>query len=182
MVSLDREKELFCAIVSVLFVLDEPVEAERLGRVLNEEPKKITRAIKFYADSLEAVGLAIIKAGKKFQLAADKKNFKYLERLFDGGKKFKPGKASLEILAIVAYKPGITREQIDLIRGVNSYYTIRDLMVKGLIEYSKGDKKKLRGIYPSLKLLQTLGVRRLSELDDFQKINQNKLIDDLIGE
>ena len=42
--------------------------------------------------------------------------------------------ASLEALAIIAYKQPVTRPEIDEIRGVNSDGVVRNLLSKGLIE------------------------------------------------
>ena len=42
--------------------------------------------------------------------------------------------ASLEALAIVAFKQPITRPEIDEVRGVNSDGVVRNLLSKGLIE------------------------------------------------
>jgi segregation and condensation protein B len=44
------------------------------------------------------------------------------------------GKAGAETLAIVLYKEPVSRAEIDRIRGVNSAFILRNLMVKGLVK------------------------------------------------
>ena len=42
--------------------------------------------------------------------------------------------SALEVLAIIAYNAPITRLEIDNIRGINSSYALRKLLIKGLIK------------------------------------------------
>jgi chromosome segregation and condensation protein ScpB len=44
------------------------------------------------------------------------------------------GKSSLETLTIILYKSPIAKPEIDYIRGVNSNYILRNLLVRGLVE------------------------------------------------
>ncbi len=67
------------------------------------------------------------------------------------------------------YGNDVTRAKIDYIRGVNSSFTLRALLVRGLIE-RKGDKNRF--IYsPSMDLLSNLGVGKIADLPDYEKIN-----------
>ena len=58
----------------------------------------------------------------------------YYKKIIDIDYNDKLTSSSLEVLAIIAYNPNITRFEIDTIRGVNSSYIIRKLLIKGLIE------------------------------------------------
>ena len=46
------------------------------------------------------------------------------------------GKAGLETISIILYKGPISRAEIDYIRGVQSNFILRNLLVRGLIEKS----------------------------------------------
>jgi segregation and condensation protein B len=48
------------------------------------------------------------------------------------------GKAGLETLAIILYREPISRAEIDRIRGVNSTFALRTLLLRGLIERAPG--------------------------------------------
>ena len=54
-------------------------------------------------------------------------------------------KASLETLSIIIYKNTASRAEIDYIRGVNSSFILRNLLVRGLIEREaqRGEDRKL---------------------------------------
>ena len=82
----------------------------------------------------------------------------------------------LEVLAIVLYKGPLSKIEIDYVRGVNSVFTLRNLLVRGLVERA-AIKNSGGFIYrPTFQLLQFLGVKSLEELPEkdyfAQKINE----------
>ena len=83
-------------------------------------------------------------------------------------------KASLEALSIVLYKNGVSRAEIDYIRGVNSSFTLRALSIRGLIEKTIDTKDNRRYIYkPSFELMSYMGIKSMEELPDYQEINNS---------
>jgi len=84
------------------------------------------------------------------------------------------GRAGLEILATVIYRSPISRADIDYIRGVNSSFSLRNLLVRGLVERKTNPKDGRSYLYsPSFRFLQFLGVtdvKKLPEYENFSKI------------
>jgi segregation and condensation protein B len=74
-------------------------------------------------------------------------------------------KASAETLAIVAYSPGISKSQIEFVRGVNASYSLRALQMRGLIE-QKGSGRAT-GYWPTLSVLEHFGVSRIEDLPEY---------------
>ena len=73
------------------------------------------------------------------------------------------------------YRGPITRSEIDFVRGVNSSFILRNLLVRGLVmrEPDPTDMRALR-YSASPELLMHLGVARREDLPDYQTI-QNEL-------
>lgn len=70
------------------------------------------------------------------------------------------------------YGNDVTRGVIDYIRGVNSSFILRSLLVRGLIERKPYEKDKKRFAYtPTIELLASLGVQKVQDLPDYEKIN-----------
>ena len=63
-----------------------------------------------------------------------KENYDYIYPIFDKRSKPNLSQAALEVLAIIAYNPKITRAEIEAIRGVNSDGTIYKLLEYELIQ------------------------------------------------
>jgi segregation and condensation protein B len=75
-------------------------------------------------------------------------------------------RASLETLAVVAYKQPVTRHQVSSIRGVDSDGVLRALTERGLVEEVGRDDGPGRPVLygTSSLFLERLGLRSLSDL------------------
>lgn len=79
-------------------------------------------------------GFEIIKVNDGYQMCTNKDYYEYIYPILDKRSKPNLSNAALESLAIIAYNPGITRAEIESIRGVNSDATIYKLLEYNLIE------------------------------------------------
>ena len=78
------------------------------------------------------------------------------------------GKAALETLTIVLYKGPISKPEVDYIRGVNSGFILRNLLVRGLVERIPSPKSERSFLYrPSFDLLSHLGISRIEDLPEY---------------
>ncbi|MES2623596.1 MAG: SMC-Scp complex subunit ScpB [Patescibacteria group bacterium] len=81
------------------------------------------------------------------------------------------GKSALETLTIILYQGPITRSKIDHIRGVNSQFILRNLLMRGLISRVSDPSDDRSFVYtPSLDLLTHLGVSKIEDLPDFENV------------
>lgn len=77
-------------------------------------------------------------------------------------------KAALETLAIVAYKGPVRRAEIDYVRGVNSSFMLRNLLMRGLIERKRDTHHTRWYQYAvSADFLKFLGFASLADLPDY---------------
>ncbi|OGM90620.1 hypothetical protein A3A20_00685 [Candidatus Wolfebacteria bacterium RIFCSPLOWO2_01_FULL_45_19] len=78
--------------------------------------------------------------------------------------------AATETLSVVAYAGPISRAQIEYIRGVNSSFILRSLMMRGLIERNSDPKRQNVYLYTaSFELLKKLGLDSAAKLPDYAK-------------
>ena len=75
------------------------------------------------------------------------------------------GKAGAETLAIILYREPVSRAEIDRIRGVNSSFILRNLMIRGLVERKARKGSQVYSITPQL--LQHLGVEQKYDLSRY---------------
>ena len=80
------------------------------------------------------------------------------------------GKAGLETLAIVLYRSPITRTEINYIRGVNSNYILRNLLVRGLIEKDEHSTARSTMYKPTFELLSYMGVSKVEDLPEYTSV------------
>lgn len=126
---------LTALIEALLFVATTPVSISQLSSALNETDTNILAAVEnlqtYYKSNS---GLRIQQNRHKFQLTTSPDLAEVIERFLSIEITSTLSQASLEAMAIIAYKQPITRPIIDEIRGVNSDGVVRNLLSKGLIE------------------------------------------------
>lgn len=158
---------------SMLFSIGEPISIEKLAKTLSKNQGLIKKAIDELVEDYEKEnrGLRIIKKGEKIQLVSSPENSQYIEKLIKDELQEDLTPASLEALAIVAYRGPITRAEIEEIRGVNCSYILRNLLIRGLIE-RKGLLEDARAyIYEiSFDFLKKLGLSSIEELPEYKKL------------
>lgn len=123
------------AIESLLFVSGEPLSMKELHNNL-EIPTKIIESVinEMIIDyEEENRGIKLISINGGYQLVSKPQNSDSVQKLLKKNKRQSLSQASLESLAIIAYKQPITRVDIDEIRGVKSESAIQRLIERDLI-------------------------------------------------
>jgi len=131
---MDRE-DVKSIIESLLFVADGPQTLQRFVEVLDGVDKETIQAVLQELQSecdAERHGVRLVEVAGGFQLRTAKNNADWVKK-FLGGRPARMGKATLETLAIVAYRQPITRAEIEAIRGVDVDGVIATLLERNLI-------------------------------------------------
>lgn len=165
------EKPLSAKIEALLFTSASPVTINQLSNALEKSEKEIQTALEelasFYSTSRY---LALQWHGKRVQLVTSSEVSNIIENFLGIEVTSTLSQASLEALAIIAYRQPITRPQIDEIRGVNSDGVVRNLLSKGLIEEVGRDEGVGRAILygTTSDFLSYFGIASLDELPAFE--------------
>ncbi len=160
-------------ILSVLFAASKPVLISELAEVLGDE-NKIKEAITELASQNKDAGIIILAINDKVQLATNPDNSIPVKKFLSLELREKLTDAALETLAIIVYKQPISKAEIENIRGVNSQYILRHLLIRGLIEkIASSTDKRSQNYRPTLELMQHLGIKDIKELPDFEELTKN---------
>lgn len=134
------------ALHALLFAAGEPLSKQEIAKLLDIKPAEVKTALKALTASLEGSGVALIETEHAVELRTAPEAAPLVKKLRESELARDLGKASLETLAIIAYRTGSSRSEIDWVRGVNSSASIRTLLLRGLIEGSEdpNDKRRIR--------------------------------------
>ena len=184
--SLERDEPLLKAqsagersaiIEALIYVSDEPLNAKTIAEVLKEDEQTVEAAIAGLATEFNgrASGLQLREVAGGWQFATRPEYHEHVRAFLKSRPSAKLSLASLETLAVIAYKQPITVPEILDIRGVQSPSSIKTLLDKKLI-VAKG-RKEAAGrpmMYGTSKeFLIQFGLKDLSELpsiEDFQDL------------
>lgn len=131
-------EKLLCA---VLFASQEYQTARSLREILGEQwdVAHLRQMVKSLNRGFEASDLPfeITEVESSFRIRTLPKYFPWVRKLFKDSSPRRLSQASLETLAIVAYKQPITKAEVESIRGVNVDGSIKTLLDKKLIDIGK---------------------------------------------
>lgn len=150
---------------ALLFASGEPLEKKRLAALLGVKDAELAVVLKALADSLKGTGVALVETDTEAELRTAPLAAGFVKKLRESELARDLGKASMETLAVIAYREGATRGEIDWVRGVNSSASLRTLLLRGLIEGREDERDKRRVRYSlTTEALAHLGIARASEL------------------
>ena len=164
--------ELEKKIEAILFWRGEPISRKKLAEILKTGQTEINEAIEKLKENLRDRGIVLVENGNDITLGTAPELSSLIEKLQKEELNKELSKASLETLSIILYKSGVSRAEIDYIRGVNSSFILRALSVRGLVEREMDPKDNRRYIYkPSFELMSYMGIKSLEELPDWAEVN-----------
>lgn len=153
---------------AMLFVAEDPIPATELAEVMELPLSEVEAELAAFAQSLhqEKRGLVLRELGGGWRLFTHPDARSYLERFAASERNARLSKASLETLAVVAYKQPVSRGQVSEIRGVDSERALRTLERRGLIaEVGTAPGPGQAFLYGTTPLfLEKMGLRALEEL------------------
>jgi|TARA_Y100000310_G_scaffold345555_1_gene466529 segregation and condensation protein B len=160
-------------IEALLFFKGEPVTVIDLSRILDTSEESVKQALSKLEQVFENRGVALMQKGGLVELRTAPQASKLIEAMQKEELTKDLGKAGTETLAIVLYKGPIARSEIEYIRGVNSQFILRNLMIRGMIERVHNPKDKRAFIYkPTFELLSFLGIKKVEELPEFNHVQK----------
>ena len=170
---------LSAKIEAILFWKAEPVSIKKLASLLSSDQAKISEDdIKAGLVELEKTlagrGVTLVQTDEDVMLGTAKELSPLIEQLTKDELTRDLGKAGLETLSIVLYQGPISRADIDYIRGVNSQFILRALLIRGLVERVDNPADARSYLYKTtLDLLSHLGVGKASELPEYEQVRKD---------
>lgn len=157
---------------ALLFIYGEPLPRKKAEKTLDVSKVELDSLIEEFGKRLSAEdrGLNLMTDNEKIQLVTKPQFGKFLEHFVKAELSGDLTPASLETLSIILYLGPVSRGEIDYRRGVNSSFTLRNLLLRGLIE--KSSDKEHQGSYlyqASFDLLKHLGITKKEELPEYEK-------------
>lgn len=145
---------LKAALEAVLMVIDEPVKLEVLAQITNTPVDDVEKELAQIAFTLEQEqsGFLLKQVAGGWRFYTNEACWPIVEKFVKEGQPAKLTQASLETLAVVAYKQPVSKGRISAIRGVSVDSVMRTLTNRGLIEEA-GMSMNLKAFYIKLQVI-----------------------------
>ena len=153
------------ALEALLFVAERPLSRREIGALAGTDRATVDARLGDLEVSLRPRGIRLLIDGDRVELATAPDGGALVAR-YVGADAVRLSPASLETLAIVAYRQPVTKAAIERIRGVDSDYTIRTLLHRRLVvELGRSDAPGRPYLYGTgFEFLERFGLTSLDEL------------------
>lgn len=169
-------QDLKTKLESLLFISSQPLSFKRLSNLLEVEETAIEQLVKDLSEEykLQNKGFQVIENGRKVEMVSHPENSDLAQKFLKEELSGDLTPAGLETLTIITYRAPITKIELEQIRGVNCSLILRNLMIKGLIEEEKDEKRMAIYYRPSLDFIRYLGINKVEELPNFEALHSNE--------
>lgn len=168
-----ESEKLKSIIESLLFVSGEPLKIKKIAAIAGIGSAEVREGIIALQKDLSdgKRGLGLLEKGDEIQLVTNPENSKYVEDFLKSEMEQKLSRASLETLAIVAYRGPVTRIGIEEIRGVNCTFSLRYLLLRGLVERIENPHDSRSWLYQiSFDFLKKMNLAKKEDLPRYEEL------------
>lgn len=159
-------------IEAILFYLAEPVDIAYLVKILGVSKDELEKAIVELKESLLERGIRLVEHDNTISLVTAPALSDIIDTVIKNERERELGRAGIETLSIIAYKGPITRKEIEYIRGVNSQFALRNLLLRGLIEKQNKEGNDRVMLYTiTMDTLLHLGLSSVTELPEYTTVH-----------
>jgi len=166
---------------SMLFISGEPMSFKKISKYTSIEVPDLQNSAEELAKKYneEGRGLRILIKDGDVQMVTAGENSKYVESFMKADIEGELSRAALEVLSVVAYRGPIPRSKIEEIRGVNCSFTLRHLLIRGLVERIDNPSDARTYLYRiSFDFLKKLGVEKVEDLPRFGELKNKKILEE----
>ena len=163
---------------ALLFVAERPLTRREIGTLAGVDRLTVDARLGDLEVTLRKRGLRLLLSGDRVELATAPEAGALVAR-YVGADAVRLSPASLETMAIIAYRQPITKAAIERIRGVDSDYTVRSLIHRRLVvELSRSEAPGRPILYgTAFDFLERFGLTSLDDLPVLDAEVAARLID-----
>jgi segregation and condensation protein B len=164
-------------IEALLFVGGAPLTAERAAEVIRGlTPEQFTDAVAALNQAYRQQGrpYAIQPQDKGYVLGLRPRFREVIEKLYGTGREARLSNAAVDVLALVAYRQPVSKQEVDSLRGMESGAILRQLVRRGLIAVVQRAESARREVAygTTSRFLELFGLRSLEDLPRTQDLQQ----------
>lgn len=171
--NLGTTENILARIEAFLFHYGEPVSVSRIAKSLKSKEAEIAEGLSALSTALledSSRGLCLVQANNLFQLATKPALHDIRKNIMEDEWKSELTPAGQETLSLIAYLGPVSKIMIDYIRGVNSGFILRNLLVRGLVEREPSKTHHHSFDYfVTHDFLNHMGLSRVEDLPDYEK-------------
>jgi segregation and condensation protein B len=170
-----NQESSLAALEALLFIHGESITKKKIMAVLGLDPAGLEEALGALRTECARPerGLMLLVSGDKVQLVTKPVWSGILAQFVKEELQEELTPAALEALSLIVYLGPLQRARLDYLRGVNSSFIVRNLMLRGLVERFPDPSKPSLFLYQATTdTLRHLGVGRPEDLPEYERFRE----------
>ena len=163
--NIDKKLEL------LLFIKNSPVKKNELLEYLKCSKEELDVAIFNLINNTKESSIIFLDDGTSLTLSTNPKYESFIADVLAQDKTKILTKNSQETLSAISYIGPVSKSDLDFLRGVNTQFTLKSLLIRGLIKETSDNKLKKYSI--TLEFLRHMNISSQNELENYQEIREN---------
>lgn len=160
-------------IEGVLLVSGQVQKRSALVRITGKSRQEVDDAISELTTQLQDRGIRVFINEDTVGLVSAPEIAEFTKKLIHEELETNLSKSAVETLTIILYKAPVTRAAIDYIRGVNSSYTLQQLLTRGIIDRQPNPQDSRSYVYaPSGQFITHMGLLSPNDLPAFEELEK----------
>ena len=170
-------KEITQCLESLLFASGRAIDKKTLMEIMDVTNEEMVEAAAELKNNLleRNSGIQLLEINDGYQLSTVEKYYPQICALLDNRPKPSLSQAAMEVLAIIAYNPKVTRAEVERIRGVSSDSAMNKLLEYNLIEEAgRLDAPGRPTLYKTTdEFLRLFGYKSLEDMPELPKLKED---------
>jgi len=158
-------------IESILLFKGQPATFKELAKTLDTDDRSVKELVTELSEEYRTKGYRIVFDLNECELVTAPESSELLRTFQKNEKETDLSNAGLETLSIVLYMGPIARSMIDFVRGVNSQFTVRALLTRGLIQKTPNEKTPKYNV--TLDTIKFLGLNSIDQLPNYLEVRKS---------
>lgn len=154
-------------LLALLFVHGDPISINELATILTIDELTLETSLKQVEELLSEMPFFLSRSREGISLATRPEHGDFLKTVKKSITQTPLSKSALEVLVIIMYKGGASKSYIDSIRGVNSALSLRNLIIRGIVE--RGEEGGTTIYKATSDTFAHLGIESLTQLPDYER-------------
>lgn len=163
-------------IETILFVRQDPTDTKTLVKITKRGAQEVRGALGELKEDYAPRGVVLLEKDDSWQMGTSPANAHYIEDVIKNESNQELSRATLETLTVIAYKGPVSRAEVEYLRGVNSSFTIRNLLMRGLVERIENPRDARSYVYRiTFDFLKYFGFTSVEQLPGFEELNKRRI-------
>ncbi len=156
-------------IIQILLYEGGSLKKEEIAKILGTEKQEIESNILEVQNLLAVLDLKLIQNATSLEISLSEEINSLINKQKIEELKSDLSESALQTLGVILYRNKTTKAEIDFVRGVDSGRSIKNLLMRGIVE--KIEEKNKKYYTPTTETLRYLNLENIEQIPEYEEVS-----------